>query len=438
MSKIHLAYDWFGPQNPLINNQTYTGNLYHLDFNKYGLEYFKRVRGYEPFPTALISEHDWFVYEIFLGHQEGGWVREKEMDLLSNTSISETVLQRIRNGRGYLLLDLAQESVTDDREFDRIHEFCKTDNIRPSKVIFQSGNYEVVDMYRDYCFRKGITGGIYGDEKLNIFNQEYFEFKTSFQMEEHKQFLQPKNVDFDKVEKTFLCFNRGDRYHRRNLLLLFFRLDLLKDSYFSMPEKCTNTGVYWKDSLLTDDNKDIYDRLNFTEEEVECVQKYLPLKIDEVDVYNVNALTEVWGNVQDYYNTSLISVVTETNYFNGIFNTEKIFRPIANRHPFIMVGPAYTLQRLKVLGYKTFSEFWDEEYDNIEDPAQRLIKIAELCSEINSFSPEAKRRLFYKCMQITDHNYRLLKNVIGDTFRNSQWHSFRDDIVFGKFNNKII
>jgi hypothetical protein len=424
MNRIYLAHDWYGPMAPLINNQTYTGKLKDFKVNRYGLAFFKKVKGYKSIPSIDLEDGDYFIYEIVLGHHDGGWVKQVEMDLLSTCLLSERLLSKIRNGRGYLLLDLAQESVIDDDVFNKIHNFCIKENIPLNKVIFQMGNSDAKNMYKDYCFRKGFDLA----SRLHISPIEYFEFKTSTQMSQNLKNIQTKNVDFNNITKTFLCLNRNYRYHRSNLFLLFNNYNLLKDSYYSMLPACLHTGVLWKDTL----DEKLVKRYNFTQENIDRIQEVLPFTVDETDIRDVNKLTEVWGNIDCLYNTSLISVITETNYKNCIFNTEKTFKPIANRHPFIMVGPKGTLERLKTLGYKTFSEFWNEEYDNIEDDRERLEAVGELCNDINSWSDENKKRLFYETMAVTDHNYRLLKDITGESFRKTFWHNFRDTIIFGK------
>ena len=52
-------------------------------------------------------------------------------------------------------------------------------------------------------------------------------------------------------------------------------------------------------------------------------------------------------------------------------------KPIMNFHPFFVVGNPFTLKRLKELGFKTFSDVWDESYDNELDMKIRVGMIVE-------------------------------------------------------------
>jgi hypothetical protein len=115
---------------------------------------------------------------------------------------------------------------------------------------------------------------------------------------------------------------------------------------------------------------------------------------------------------QAVYDSSLISVITESNFYTeDVFNTEKTWKAIANRHPFILVGPKHSLKYLKSLGYKTFSDFFDESYDDIENPTARLMAIVKLCRDIDNWDFNKKRDFFNETVGTTEYNFNLLKSV---------------------------
>ena len=62
--------------------------------------------------------------------------------------------------------------------------------------------------------------------------------------------------------------------------------------------------------------------------------------------------------------------------------SEKTFFAMLNLHPFLIVGEPHTLARLKEYGYQTFSSWWDESYDEIEDPTLRIQAVANLAQEL--------------------------------------------------------
>jgi hypothetical protein len=65
-----------------------------------------------------------------------------------------------------------------------------------------------------------------------------------------------------------------------------------------------------------------------------------------------------------FYNHFQIELVAETMCAGTtFFPTEKTFRPITGRRPFIVYGPIHFLNNLRGLGFRTYSECWDESYD---------------------------------------------------------------------------
>jgi len=89
-----------------------------------------------------------------------------------------------------------------------------------------------------------------------------------------------------------------------------------------------------------------------------------------------------------WYNSTCFSVVVESymrsnmwqqnpvvpNYKTEI--SEKSFKPMAYRHPFIIFGSVDTLKYLQREGFETFDNLWDESYDSIIEDDQRHQAVA--------------------------------------------------------------
>jgi hypothetical protein len=73
-------------------------------------------------------------------------------------------------------------------------------------------------------------------------------------------------------------------------------------------------------------------------------------------------------------------------------------------HPFILVAASGSLQHLKYMGFKTFSNFWDESYDQELDDKQRFRKITALIQSIADWTEEEKIQFTYKVKDIVDYN----------------------------------
>ena len=73
----------------------------------------------------------------------------------------------------------------------------------------------------------------------------------------------------------------------------------------------------------------------------------------------------------DWYNQTFCSVISETYAHVGPWITEKTFKPIAFRHPFLIQATVGTLEYIKSLGFVTFDNIFDESYDLMSDNYRR-------------------------------------------------------------------
>jgi hypothetical protein len=78
-----------------------------------------------------------------------------------------------------------------------------------------------------------------------------------------------------------------------------------------------------------------------------------------------------WPYDPKIYSNTSFSIVSETAFYSATL-TEKTFRPILNKHPFIILGCINTLKSLDELGFKTFREYLPIDYDSIVDDYERL------------------------------------------------------------------
>jgi hypothetical protein len=68
------------------------------------------------------------------------------------------------------------------------------------------------------------------------------------------------------------------------------------------------------------------------------------------------------------------------------------------------------LKSLRQLGYKTFSPFINEEYDDIEHNGERLVAIVDELNRIHNLSEEEKKEWIINVLPIAIHNYKHIKS----------------------------
>jgi hypothetical protein len=106
--------------------------------------------------------------------------------------------------------------------------------------------------------------------------------------------------------------------------------------------------------------------------------------------------------VQDYQSTRF-EIVLETVYDDERLHlTEKILRPIACGHPFVLMSTPGSLEYLRSYGFQTFGDYWDESYDQIIDSKQRMLAVIDLMQQLAS-RPD-KDQLCQQVQAVCEHN----------------------------------
>ena len=110
----------------------------------------------------------------------------------------------------------------------------------------------------------------------------------------------------------------------------------------------------------------------------------------------------------DLYKDILVDVVVESHVAgNTFFPTEKTVRPMLLKKPFIMFGSCNYLEHMRQMGFRTFADFWDEDYDGYEG-ADRLNRIQQLIDSIASMPINQLESMYWDMQYTLDHNYKLL------------------------------
>ena len=86
--------------------------------------------------------------------------------------------------------------------------------------------------------------------------------------------------------------------------------------------------------------------------------------------------------------------------------TEKMFRPIIYKRPFVLLGSPNTIKYLNSIGFKTFGNYWDEGYDSITDPSKRMIAVLKIIEQISSMTIDQLKSLCYNMNQVLEHNFK--------------------------------
>jgi hypothetical protein len=125
-------------------------------------------------------------------------------------------------------------------------------------------------------------------------------------------------------------------------------------------------------------------------------------------------------NLLKYYQDIFVDIICETRANGVLFcPTEKIWRCMVARRPFVVIGPQYYLQNLKRLGFLTFNDFWDEGY-NEYPPNQQIKQLEPVLDTIASYKIDHLSQKLTDMQSILDHNYETFSKLtfqqIADVF----------------------
>jgi hypothetical protein len=103
---------------------------------------------------------------------------------------------------------------------------------------------------------------------------------------------------------------------------------------------------------------------------------------------------------------ALWHIVSETVfYYDKLHLTEKIFKPIVSKQPFMLLAAPNNLAYLKSYGFKTFEGIIDESYDLIQDHDTRINAVAAELNRLCNMTAEGKQQVVEAIAPIVEYNF---------------------------------
>lgn len=386
-------------------------------------------------------------------------------DYMANQHVSEyipaEILSKVYNREIILAFDISAESLR--RHIDIIYDtlICKY-SVPESQILVLNSS---PDIYKKILSKSKET-----NKDPCLF--EYFYFfdsmaHTMLMQELSRTYSSP--LHNDRFTKKYINFNGQWRHHRVALIALLeskglinsgynsftksfnygvgspdFRYDLEKTKKFHIEKNgavyhetlkiaSVPTGIegnLWFNACPDDTIDDLWaiwiDEVKdkFKDDSIHSlidlgydVYKKFPLKVDNTNYkrthlhpFNSKLPLGSYMNLAHYYYKSYFSVVTETHFINEYctFITEKILKPISFKHPFICLSTPYTLKHLRDRGYKTFSPYIDESYDEETDDTKRLLMVLKEIERLCNLDEKQLKDFRHGLIEIVDHNFNYL------------------------------
>lgn len=221
------------------------------------------------------------------------------------------------------------------------------------------------------------------------------------------------SLDPKKIKKTFWSGNWRYDSHRhliaaflinKNCHLSFIHKktinDLLPKLWFNLEEWKNNYSKYHRDIIKG----------------IDKLHNNAPMSFDDLPMCSfrktVKACPSGFPLPTKSYEESFCCIVTESKFaYPFPCFSEKVTNAILCGRPFILVAPAKTLKYVQSAGFKTFGDWWDEDYDNETDHEKRLIKIFDLIEKLNRLSIEDCKKIYDQMIPILEYNMKHLETI---------------------------
>jgi hypothetical protein len=308
--------------------------------------------------------------------------------------IPKEIITQINNNKGKLLINYSHEGWVSDWLLKGIYLGAKNTGIKFDNIIVILNDYNLEkklirfkEVYNIDTFPHTINYSFYLTASSKHF---YLKHKTSDLISKHYKLNKPYK---------FLCLNRRLDLHRVVLLSEIF-YDIENESLISFDK-----------NLITNEIPNLFQQ----KPNIEIKFNNLPDKVvaDRIDIENTNGYEH---ENEKLFLDSYISIVTETSfYIDNDFISEKIWKPLYQFHPFIVVGRPHLLKYLREIGFKTFDWIIDESYDEVEDNDLRMEMIINEIKKLNNLSLLEIEELIHENFSKLEHNHNLLNRIGKDT-----------------------
>lgn len=308
--------------------------------------------------------------------------------------ISREVLDDLKKNNAIIFLDWAHENFVSKSQFDILHEQLRFSEIPNRSIMFAFNSFNAKDIYENWYSPE--------ERKLDILNWPFLLFHNSY----HYLSQPEKRMDVATFQSTrntlrahhgIFKIRRGRPYR----IALLYRL-------------CTDNLLYKMDYSMLDNisfhhtmrlaNSFPYE---YNEERVSELHKQFPVNL-KTEASKTFLDISGWGdNTPEPSKNAYFDITCETYMDNDGYKslTEKVSKPLVHFNPFFFVGFQGALALLRELGFRTFSPYIDESYDDEPNQVKRLDMIYAEVKRLLSMSQEEIHNWYWSMEDILIHNH---------------------------------
>jgi hypothetical protein len=342
----------------------------------------------------------------------------KYLNVFSGTlqkQFTNSSLNFIRKNNLKILLHYAKEGFELDNHIEIIYKELKNANLLDNEIFLIFGDRDCIDNYHENIRKNNLPNFLEKVFYVNFFESHYLDTLSDLQED-----IKKHNNDIFEKQKDYLFYNGKIRTHR---LLAHYEIKKRKLDKFGYISFIGDTHVPSEYNL--EFYKNHIENLKLLDSDLEMYLKnWSPLVLDK------DPLDFTYENqnqtFKEHYKHSFLSLVSEMSITTR-FYTEKIYKPLLNGHPFLVLAGKGFLEGLRTDGYMTFPEIFDESYDKENDPVKRLYMVIDELENFCSKSIRNKKTQIGLCNEKLEHN----RNNFLKRAKNSlakQYKTIMDDI----------
>ena len=357
------------------------------------------VLGTTEIPIHEFKFDEPFIYCVYVHHNINLWAKYIH-------KIPNIILDKVRSGDCKLIFDDTMEGSPCDKFLNIIYKSIDTLKLPPEQLYFITNNLLAEKTHEDWKGQNkdrlymnviSFMWNVYDIQRLKKINlPDSVNIKTE---------LIYKRDNLDSI-KHFLKVNRTDRFERNLFMLHMNKNNMLDNSLLSFPQ-------------LPDMNYNDQFKTLTTIDNINSLRSKTPFHIDNTDKTNVGEAGHKIGQFNAdlpfqpmHYRKSLISLVMCAFPFddNACHLHSSTYNPMFCGHPVNQFGPYQHLKEMRNNGFKTFSKWWDESYDDEKDHWKRFRKVMNVSYKISKMSIEDVFKMVVEMRGVLQHNSDLINN----------------------------
>ena len=356
--------------------------------------------------TCNIQGLDIYLWEIpIIGLQKDPGIKfTNEADVIYNINAADSVLHGFQEGNPVCY------------EFEKIQQFVTRNKLK--NVTVNTGLYNQHQYFDHYSFKLK-TQDIYlsctvTPDKDTVIKT--FSYNRDITIPESKQ-IQHKFINLNKRYEGFRQVVAAHMLDKDCILSYIHKHTDLYIKENNNTKMLKNTDRYWKsiNNRVSFDCAELFKDFNNLESNMHTLETKQIFAVDRnTNDTNWMKLTndEEYDVPTAHYYQAFCAVVNESTFaFPVAHFADKTINAIKCYRPFVLVAPPHTLEYMHQLGFKTFNDWWNEDYDKEETHLQRLKSVLQLINSIDSMSIKQCRHMYEQMIPTLKHNYALLGDI---------------------------